>query len=192
MKIVWINGSPRIDGACSTVTNTLMQKFENEEHEIHRYHLNSLKIHGCQECFSCRRSKSDRCAVKDDLSEILEMAKSADLLILSTPVFYADISAQLKCFIDRTWSYYGRTGYSADHLPRNRSLVYIQAYGYTDPSKYDSLFEKYKIYFQMFGFEHCYQINAYGAQWNTPEILNEREIESTIEEIVPRIKSLYS
>ena len=192
MKIVSINGSPRKDGACSSVTSSLMKRFENEGHEIHSVHLNSLHIHGCQECFSCRNNKSDCCIIKDDLTEILELVKTADLLILSTPVFFADISAQLKCFIDRTWSYYGRTGFSADHLPRNRSFVFIQSYGYTDASIYNSLFEKYKVYFQMFGFDHCYRINAYGAQWHTPEIKNLREIEGTIDQIVPRIKRVYS
>lgn len=192
MKILSINGSPRKDGACSSVVSSLMKRFDKEEHEIHAYHLNSLQIRGCQECFSCRRGRTDRCSVKDDLSEILEMAKSADLLILSTPVYYADISAQMKCFIDRTWSYYGRTGFSADHLPRNRSLLFVQSYGYTNPAIYDSLFEKYKVYFQMFGFDHCYQINAYGAQWHTPEIKNAQEVENTIDSIVPRILRVES
>ncbi len=184
MKIVAINGSPRPAGTCSRVLTDLLGRFPSGDHEIHSYPLNAMNIHGCQECYACRHAKSDRCVVKDDLSGVLENAKNADLLIVATPVFYADVSAQLKCFIDRTWSYYGITGFSAEHLPRNRSLIFIQSYGYTDATIYDSLFEKYRYYFEMFGFSRGHLINAYGAQWHAPEIRNKAEVEQSIDRIV--------
>lgn len=84
--------------------------------------------------------------MKDDLSEILELAIVTDVLIISTSVFYADISSRLKYFIDRTWSYYAKTGVSADHLPGNRSMVFIQSYGYKDDSKYRAENQKYSIH----------------------------------------------
>jgi len=191
MKIISVIGSPRKEGASSKVASGLIKHFENQGNEINEYSLNSLHIRGCQECFHCRNNKTDVCAVKDDLSEILESAKSTDLLVISTPVLYADISSQLKCFIDRTWSYYAKTGMSADHLPRNRSLVFILSYGYADANIYDSLYEKYKRYFNMFGFDHCYLIKAYGAQYHTPEIMNESEVKRLIDTIVPEIKSIH-
>jgi multimeric flavodoxin WrbA len=191
MKIISVIGSPRKEGASSKVASGLIQHFENQGNDIKEYHLNSLNIHGCQECFHCRNNKADVCVVKDDLSEILESVKETDLLVVSTPVFYADISAQMKCFIDRTWSYYAKTGMSADHLPRNRSLVFILSYGYADANIYDSLYEKFTRYFKMFGFDHCYLIKAYGAQYHTPEIMNEPEVKSLIDAIVPKIKSIH-
>ncbi len=190
MKILSINGSPRKDGASSKISLSLIEKFANQGNEIKQYNLNSLTIHGCQECFYCRKNKTDLCAIEDDLSEILELAKTTELLIISTPVFYADVSAQLKCFIDRTWSYFGNTGISADHLPKNRSMVFIQSYGYNDANIYDSIYEKYKHYFNMFGFDNCYQIRAYGAQYFSPEIVNKHEVNGSIESIVSKINYL--
>lgn len=187
MKIVVINGSPRPNGTCSSVLTNLLGRFNPGDHEIHTYPLNAMNIRGCQECYACRHAKTDNCAIKDDLSEVLENAKSADLLVVATPVFYADVSAQLKCFIDRTWSYFGRTGFSAEHLPRNRKLIFIQSYGYMDATIYNSLFEKYRYYFEMFGFNHCYPINAYGAQWHIPEISNKVEVEQSMDRIVSEV-----
>lgn len=192
MKILMINGSPRKEGASSKVASSLISEFVNEGNEIIEYNLNSLNIHGCQECFYCRENKTDICAIKDDLAEILELVKITDLLIISTPIFYADVSAQLKCFIDRTWSYFGKTGISANHLTQNRSIVFIQSYGYTDPDIYDSIYEKYKYYFNIFGFNNSYQIKAYGAQYNSPEITNELEVQRDIQNIVPKIKMSHS
>lgn len=187
MKILSICGSPRKNGTSSVVADQLLQYLNVNGNEIIKYHLNSMNIKGCQECFYCRKNKTDICAVKDDLTEVLQLAKTVDLLVVSTPVFYADISAQLKCFIDRTWSYFGKTGSSANHLPRNRSLVYIQAYGYADANIYNSLFDKYKRYFNMFGFDRCYLVNAYGVQHSSSELINKDEVSANIKNIASNL-----
>ncbi len=187
MNILAINGSPKKNGSCSTIIKALVDKLQTSNNKITQYDLNSLNIHGCQECFYCRNKKTDICAYKDDISEILEMAKKTDIMIISTPVFYADVSAQLKCFIDRTWSYYGITGVSANHLPRNRTLVFILSYGYNNTNIYDQLYEKYKIYFNMFGFDNCYLIKAYGSQYYTSEIINKAEVFNMIDSISGKI-----
>lgn len=187
MEILSIQGSPRTNGTSSNIANHLVNELAATGNQIYRFHLNSLDIHGCQECFACRNNRTDTCAFKDDLSRILELAKTAEVVIVSTPVFYADISAQLKCFIDRTWSYFGKTGMSAEHLPRNRCLVFIQSYGYPDADIYDQLFEKYKKYFNMFGFDECHLIKAHGAQYNHPEAANGLEVLRLTDEIAARI-----
>ncbi|MCX8131578.1 MAG: flavodoxin family protein [Clostridia bacterium] len=190
MKILLVNGSPRENGVSSKLAANLLSKLGDHGNEIQKYNVNSLNMHGCQECFYCRKNKTDVCAINDDLSEILELVKKTEVLIISTPVFYGDISAQLKCFVDRTWSYYGITGVSADHLPKNRSLVFIQSYGYADDNIYNSLFEKYKSYFNMFGFDNCYLIKAYGSQYSSPEIVNEHEVMEAIEDTAAKLKSV--
>lgn len=186
-KIVAINGSPKVDGTCSTVLNALIGKIDKPANQITRFDLNKLNIHGCQECFYCRNNKTDRCQLNDGISDALEQTKTADVIIVTSPVFYADISAQLKCFIDRTWSYFGITGVSANHLPRKRTLVFILSYGYNNPEIYDSLFEKYKYYFAMFGFDECFLIKAYGAQYHTPQIINNAEVANAIDSVVLKL-----
>jgi len=139
-----------------------------------------MAIRGCQECYVCRKSKTDKCYFNDDLSNVLEEVKTTEMLIIASPVFYADISAQLKCFIDRTWSYFGINGQSASHLTKNRKMVFILSYGYSDKSHYNDLIKKYEIYFQMFGFTQIEYIIAYGAQYYNNNPINRTEIDQNI------------
>lgn len=186
MKALIVNGSPRPDGTSASIAKGLGASLAGQGLDVTSFDLGSLRIGGCRECFSCRRDRSDECSTRDDLSEILELARVADLLVVSTPVFYGDVSAQLKCFIDRTWSYFGRTGVSADHLPGGRTLVFIMSYGYSDPGIYDGIFEKYSRYFRMFGFDECHFVKAYGAQYNSREIVNGSDVADKIASILAR------
>lgn len=178
MDILILNGSPNKKGACAKVISEITKKLKGNT--IKEYYLNGMKISGCQECFNCRKNHSDVCAIKDELSEVLELAKTTDVIVAASPVFYGDISAQLKCFIDRTWSYFGNTGFSSEHLPRNRKLIFILSYGYDDDKVYNQIFDKYKYYFNLFGFEECYFIKAYGAQFNDPVVKNVEEYKKQI------------
>jgi multimeric flavodoxin WrbA len=187
MNTLVIHGSPRPDGTSSAAATALALKLRKPGNEISAYNLNELELHGCQECFACRDRNEDRCFVADGLSDVLEQAKTADILIVASPVFYADISAQLKCFIDRTWSYFGKGGLSAEHLPRNRKMVFILSYGYDDPSVYDHLFEKYKIYFTMFGFDECFFVKARGGEGRSPQIVNGKEVDEQLEFIAAKL-----
>lgn len=186
MKALIVNGSPRPDGTSASIAKDLGASLAGQGLEVTSFDLGSLRIGGCRECFSCRHDKTDGCAARDDLSEILELAKATDLLVVSTPVFFGDVSAQIKCFIDRTWSYFGRTGVSADYLPRGRTLVFIMSYGYNDPGIYDGLFEKYSRYFGMFGFDDRHLVKAYGAQYSSREIVNGSEVAEKIVSILAR------
>ena len=181
MKILALNGSPKNNGASATIMSALNAKLAAKGHGVKRYDLNSLEMRGCQECYVCKKKKTDRCCIQDGLAGPLEDMKSVDAVVVATPVFYGDVSAQLKCFIDRTWSYFCGEGFSAGHLPRGRKLVFIMSYGYDDPSIYDALWERYRMYFNLFGFDECRLIKAYGAVHQAPEIHNREEAEGLVE-----------
>ena len=183
MKILALNGSPRTDGASASIMGQLIGKFSANGHDVTRYDLNRLQIRGCQECFVCKKRKTDSCAVRDGLTGPLEEMKTADAVVVATPVFYGDVSAQLKCVIDRTWSYFCGEGFSAGHLPRGRKLVFIMSYGYSNPSVYDALWERYRMYFNLFGFDICSLIKAMGAVHNSPAVENADETERLVGEI---------
>lgn len=190
VQITVVNGSPRQQGTSATVVRQLLERLEPGGKAIQQHELNRLAIRGCQECFACRAKKTDTCAVQDDLASVLEAGKTTDVLILSSPVFFADVSSQLKCFIDRTWSYFGRTGVSASHLPSNRTLVFVLSYGYDAPNIYDQLFEKYRRYFEMFGFTRCHFVKAYGAQYHSPSIVNGAEVSRQLEAIARTLNAM--
>ena len=52
------------------------------------------------------KTKLDRCILEDDLTRVLDAVREADVLLLASPVYYGDLSSQMKSFIDRTYSYF--------------------------------------------------------------------------------------
>jgi multimeric flavodoxin WrbA len=146
-----------------------------------------MKYSGCIECFQCRNNHVDKCSLNDDLSIPLEELKTADCAIISSPIFYADISSQLKGFIDRTWAYFGKTGMSIVNPKMDRSLVFIVTYGLNDNHVYDDVFERYRKYFSMFGFTKQYFIKGYGAQYFDMKLKNQDQVNSEIDFVVDKL-----
>lgn len=183
MTITIINGSPNAKGTCSRIIESLQSRIDPDNH-VTAFNLNTMNIHGCQECFACRNAKSDTCFYKDDVSAALEKVKTTDVLILASPIFYGDVTAQAKCFIDRTWAYFGRNGQTATHLKQNRKIVFLLSFGYTDTDHYDAILQKYAMYFKLFGFSNVESIKACGAQYFNNVPVNNEEIEQSISRTV--------
>ena len=104
MEVVALLGSPRTKGNSAQLARIITAILADKGNRIHEYCLNNLNIKGCQACGACK-GKSSCCTVDDDLAPVLEAVKCANVIILATPVYWGDISAQLKTFIDRTYSY---------------------------------------------------------------------------------------
>jgi len=67
-------------------------------------YLYELNFHGCIGCHSCKLldgSKFARCAVKDDLTPVLERAKAADVLLIGSPIYFSDVTGEMRSFLER-------------------------------------------------------------------------------------------
>ena len=105
MKIVSLLGSPRPNGNSARIAARFCTAAENLGAEVKTFALNKLNYRGCQACMACK-TKLDRCILEDDLTPVLDAVRETDLLLLASPVYYGDLSSQLKGFIDRTYSYF--------------------------------------------------------------------------------------
>ena len=61
--------------------------------------LKNKEIRFCKGCLACQRTM--KCVIKDDVNEILEKIKSADTVVFVTPIYYYELSGQLKTLLDR-------------------------------------------------------------------------------------------
>lgn len=106
MKIVLINGSPRKNcnsaqllDACTTGI-----KLEAPESELKVVNVYDYNFSGCKSCFACQMTVNREklnCYVKDEIHDILEETRYADGIVIASPVYFLDISAQTKCFLER-------------------------------------------------------------------------------------------
>jgi multimeric flavodoxin WrbA len=102
MKVVAFNGSPRKDGNTTILLNHVFRELEKEGIETELVQLSGKKIHGCIACYKCFENKDQRCAVKDDFAnECIEKMIKADGIILGSPVYFTDVTAEMKALIDR-------------------------------------------------------------------------------------------
>jgi len=102
MKVVAFNGSPRKDGNTTILINHVFRELEKEGVETELVQLSGKKIHGCIACYKCFENKDQRCAVKDDIAnECIEKMIKAQGVILGSPVYFTDVTAEMKALIDR-------------------------------------------------------------------------------------------
>lgn len=102
MKVVAFNASARKDGNTAVLINTVLGELEKEGLETEMVQLAGKTIHGCTACYQCIENKDERCAVDDDdLNECLEKMLDAEGVILGSPTYFADATAEMKGLIDR-------------------------------------------------------------------------------------------
>ena len=102
MKAVAVNGSPRPNGNTCILLNTVIAELEAAGIGTQMIQAGGRGIHGCTACGYCRKSELPRCAFDDDIvNEAIAAISEADILLLGSPVYFGDVSAQMKAFIDR-------------------------------------------------------------------------------------------
>ena len=99
MKVLFINGSPRMGGNTSIAIDEMVKIFKEEGIETEILNIGNKAIRGCIACYSC--AKTGKCAFDDGVNEAAEKFKDADGLVLATPVYYASANGTLVSFLDR-------------------------------------------------------------------------------------------
>lgn len=102
MKVLLINGSPKVNGCTYTALCEVAKELEKENIETEIFHIGNKPIRGCMACGGCSKDESPKCVFNDDTVNIaLEKAKEADGFIFGSPVHYASASGQITSFLDR-------------------------------------------------------------------------------------------
>ena len=102
MRVVAFNGSPREDGNTSILLRHVLRELEQEGISTELVQLGGRKISGCTACEECKRNKDGRCSVTDDvLNECFAKLVSADGVLIGSPTYFTDVTAEVKAFIDR-------------------------------------------------------------------------------------------
>jgi multimeric flavodoxin WrbA len=111
MKVIAFNGSARRDGNTAILIQAVFGELEREGIHTELVQLAGRRIQGCKACLRCRRNRDQRCAVDDDVvNECIEKMIEADGIILGSPTYFADLTAEMKALIDRSGFVAGANG----------------------------------------------------------------------------------
>ncbi len=102
MKALAINGSPRKGGNTEILLRKVLEPLAAAGHKTDYVQVGGTRIRGCTACGACGRMKNKRCVIEDDVFN-LAFAKmlEADAIVIGSPVYFADVTAETKALIDR-------------------------------------------------------------------------------------------
>lgn len=101
MKVVALNGSPKANGNTAQSLKMVLEELEKEGIGTELVQLGGKSVCGCKACRRCFQKRDGCCAVEDDLNPILKKVFEADGLLIGSPTYFSNMSAEVKAFIDR-------------------------------------------------------------------------------------------
>ena len=104
MKVIAISGSPRKKWNTAMMLEKAIEGAASQGAETLLIHLYELEFKGCISCFACKTRGSNsyaQCAVRDDLTPVYAKIKEADAVILGSPIYFGDVTGQMRSFMER-------------------------------------------------------------------------------------------
>lgn len=102
MRVVAFNGSPRREGNTAILLRAVLAEVAARGGETELVQVGGRRIAGCRACLKCWKNLDGRCAVKNDpINGWIAKAVAADGIVLGSPTYFSDVSAEMKAFIDR-------------------------------------------------------------------------------------------
>jgi len=132
MKVIALNGSPRTNGNTSILIEAVLAELRKEGIETEQIQLGGKRIHGCTACMKCFENQNQRCAVGNDmLNDVVEKMIEADGIIIGSPTYFSNVTAEVKALIDRA----GLVAIANGHILKRKigvAVVAVRRAGSTD------------------------------------------------------------
>ena len=104
MKAIAINGSPRKDWNTGTLLKKALEGAESQGAETEIVHLYDYSFKGCISCFACKTKNGKsygKCGYRDEMTPVYEKTKDIDVIFLGSPIYFGDVTGELRSFIER-------------------------------------------------------------------------------------------
>lgn len=153
-NIVILNGSPRLKGNTAALCEAFTKGAESAGHTVTAFMLDAMNINGCKGCYGGGKDPDSPCVQKDDMDQIYRVYKKADIVVLASPLYFWNISGQLKCAIDRLFAVgEGSTGWQS----QTKDCVLLMAGG---SDEYDETLQYYHGLSRHLGWKSLGQVLA--------------------------------
>jgi len=128
-RIMIVLGSPRKKGNSAKLAEFVAKGAREGGAKVETFYLNGMKIKPCQGCMKCQKENARGCAIRDDMHVLYPKLKKADALVIASPVYWFNLSAQTKTFIDRWFA----VGVGERNIFKGKPVALVMSYGDTDP-----------------------------------------------------------
>jgi multimeric flavodoxin WrbA len=129
--VVALLGSPRKKGNSTFLAKQIISGAKSAGARVETVYLNGLNIRPCQGCYACKKKNSSGCAVDDDMQSLYPKLLEADAWVIASPVYWFNMSAQTKIFMDRCFALWNG---DPDINPFYKKRIAIaMSYGDSDP-----------------------------------------------------------
>lgn len=99
-NVLIISTSPRKDGNSEILANEFAKGAEQAGNTVEKVSLYDKTIGFCKGCFACQQTQ--RCVIHDDADNIAQKMKNTDIIVFATPIYYYEMSGQMKTMLDRS------------------------------------------------------------------------------------------
>ena len=153
MKIIGFIASPRKEGNTAWIVNKILEGAKEQGAETQSWYTSDLDIKPCQSCYSCNQGDQG-CIINDDMQKLYDALEHADALVLGSPVYMGQMSAQAKIFTDRFFAQY-HPRFSPQFKEENagKKLILVFDQGNPDPGMFQVYFDYTKKMFQLLEFD---------------------------------------
>ena len=103
-RAIAIDGGPRKGWNTSILLEKALEGAKSRGAEVETVRLYDLSYRGCRSCFYCKRAatyREGKCAMRDDLTPVLERCWAADVLIMGSPIYLSDVTGEMRSFWER-------------------------------------------------------------------------------------------
>ncbi len=104
MNICALFGGPHKKGNTAALLEKVLEGARSAGHETRRIDVTGMDIRPCKGCMGCKKPKAEGCVQRDDMGQVLDAVKSADVLILASPMYWWNLAGPLKNVVDRFFS----------------------------------------------------------------------------------------
>ena len=102
MKVIAFNGSPRKKGNTSRLIDMVLAELSENGISTEKYQLGGKNIRGCRACYKCAENRDRHCVMDDDcVNECIDLMREADGIIIASPTYFSNVTAEVKALIDR-------------------------------------------------------------------------------------------
>jgi multimeric flavodoxin WrbA len=128
-EILVLMSSPRKKGNSAALARKIAVGAESQGARTETVFLHDLSIGACQSCYACQKPDSRGCAIDDDMQKLYPKLIRADSWVIASPVYWFNMSAQAKLFMDRCFAL---TAYEKNAFLGKRVAI-AMSYGDADP-----------------------------------------------------------